>query len=563
MKNLPTLSVNRLFQVAAGLFVLLALVGVIRAYSPVPYADEWDGFLGFYLRLQDGDWTAWWAQHNEHRLVLARAVFWIDVELFGGRGIFLFATNFLLASLIAVIFWRMWLESAVGRFPWVGAFLTAWLFSWIQEDNFSWGFQSQFFLAQLLPLMALYLLHRSSQAPRNIMLFVLSLVLGVMSAGSMANGVLALPLLFIFAVLARMGWQRILSLGALAIIVTLFYYFDYKTIGDHGSLFQSLQQNPINAAHFLLLYLGAPFYYFLGKGDVSHAIAVAAGMFFVGSAVVVAIKLLPLAHERTLALVLLMFLAFVGVGAVGTAGGRVVFGVEQALASRYMTPVLMGWGALLILYLPYLEQLGKRMGDKIWIPFAFLLVLMLFQQVAAFDSKKTRNFERKVAALALELQIKDSDQIKRVFPFVDWGLLIAQGARELNLSIFGAALIRDTNELIGAYMAPISLDPRLCNARIEEVVVVEDDPRFLRISGWFQDPETSVLTQPILLRGLDNVVEGVVVLGPQRHARLGDGGGGGGSPMIKGYIRSTFRGEGVHVGALWEGCQAFAGIPSS
>lgn len=561
MKNLSAQSVNRLFQIGAGIFVLLAIIGVIRGYSPVPFWDEWDGFLGFYLRLQQGDWAAWWAQHNEHRIVLARAIYWFDVVLFQDRGIFLLVSNFVFLSVIAFVFLRIWQERGAGQFPWVGAFLTAWLFSWIQETNFSLGFQSQFLLAQLLPLTALYLLHRSSQDPRKFLLFSFSLLLGLLSVGSMANGVLAIPLLFVFAVLARMGWQRILTLGALAIIVTWFYYLDYMPIDYHGSLIESLQQSPIDVAHFVLLYLGAPFYYFFGKGDVSQGIALLAGIIFVGSTVVFAIKILPVGHEKTLELMLLMFLAFVGVGSLGTAGGRVIFGVDAALSSRYMTPVLMGWAALLILYLPYLEQLGWRARGRIWIPFALMLVLMLFQQVGAFDSKSTQNFEREVAALALELEIKDLDQIKRVYPFVESWLWTPQGARKLDLSIFGATSIRDTNELIGTQKVPTSADPLLCSALIEETVVLEEDPRFLRISGWFDVPDRSFVTQPIVLRGVDNVVEGVVVLGPKRNVRLADNGGEIRLPKIKGYMRSTFEGESVQIGGLRNGCQAFAGIP--
>ncbi|MGD4365427.1 hypothetical protein QT713_22860, partial [Xanthomonas citri pv. citri] len=40
-------------------------------FSPVPFWDMWDGGLGFYVR-QMTDVSQWWAQHNEHRIVLSR-----------------------------------------------------------------------------------------------------------------------------------------------------------------------------------------------------------------------------------------------------------------------------------------------------------------------------------------------------------------------------------------------------------------------------------------------------------------------------------------------------------
>jgi hypothetical protein len=41
--------------------------------------DMWNGYLGFFTKLSDGDWSAWWGQHNEHRIFLARLFFWFDL----------------------------------------------------------------------------------------------------------------------------------------------------------------------------------------------------------------------------------------------------------------------------------------------------------------------------------------------------------------------------------------------------------------------------------------------------------------------------------------------------
>lgn len=41
------------------LVVGLAVVGGVRAYSPVPYWDMWDGYIGFFLRVADGDFSIW------------------------------------------------------------------------------------------------------------------------------------------------------------------------------------------------------------------------------------------------------------------------------------------------------------------------------------------------------------------------------------------------------------------------------------------------------------------------------------------------------------------------
>jgi hypothetical protein len=140
----------------------LAVVGGARAYSPVPFWDMWNGYLEFFTKVSDGQWSAWWAQHNEHRIVLARIFFWLDLTLFDGQGWFLLIVNYGLLILVCFLFYIIWKEVELDKEKaWIGYFLMAWLFLWIQNENLHWGFQSQFILAQLLPLISFYLFHLS------------------------------------------------------------------------------------------------------------------------------------------------------------------------------------------------------------------------------------------------------------------------------------------------------------------------------------------------------------------------------------------------------------------
>src|SRR5690349_8591139 len=99
-------------RVLAPLCVVLAVVGGFRHYSPVPFWDMWPGYVDFWVRLSEGEWGAWWAQHNEHRIVLARLLFWVDHAVFGGTIGFLFVVNYLLALAGFLIFRAMLLERA-------------------------------------------------------------------------------------------------------------------------------------------------------------------------------------------------------------------------------------------------------------------------------------------------------------------------------------------------------------------------------------------------------------------------------------------------------------------
>src|SRR4051812_28362748 len=85
-----------LFISITTLYIVLALMGGVKNYSFAPLYDSWEGFLGIYLKVLEGDWLAWWAQHNEHRPLLARLLFWIDLSFFKGRNYFLLLMNYLL-----------------------------------------------------------------------------------------------------------------------------------------------------------------------------------------------------------------------------------------------------------------------------------------------------------------------------------------------------------------------------------------------------------------------------------------------------------------------------------
>jgi hypothetical protein len=69
----------------AASIVAAAIIGAMRYYSPVPLGDMWNGYLDFFMEVQNGNHAAWWTQHNEHRIVLARLLFWMDLSFFNGR----------------------------------------------------------------------------------------------------------------------------------------------------------------------------------------------------------------------------------------------------------------------------------------------------------------------------------------------------------------------------------------------------------------------------------------------------------------------------------------------
>ena len=109
-------------RVLAPVCVLLAVIGAVRNYSSVPHWDMWPGYVEFWVRLGEGHWREWWALHNEHRIVLARVLFWIDHAVFGGTIGFLLVVNYLLVFGAFLTFRAILLERAGSKDlpPWRG-----------------------------------------------------------------------------------------------------------------------------------------------------------------------------------------------------------------------------------------------------------------------------------------------------------------------------------------------------------------------------------------------------------------------------------------------------------
>ncbi len=478
------------FGTLAASMVVLAIIGGVRGWSPVPLADMW-GSIWFYLRHISGEEGIWWAQHNEHRILIARLLFWMDHGWFDGTGWPLMITNYLVVFTSFLIFTtalREQLGKDAGTLPHHLLSLTilALLFFWGQSENLLRPFQISFFLAHMLPMAALFLLHLSITNSSSRLLFPAACLAGITAAGSMANGLLTLPLMVVMAIVMQVGKQRIAILIALSLFVAALYLRGYQTPPGHTSVTDVLLSRPGELTEYVLLYLGGPIHSILGDKVVAQS----AGLFLLVDTAV----LTWLAAKRPLSsirFVLLAFLFYVIASALATAGGRLDFGMGQALSSRYQTPVIMAWCALLVLHAPALAQLLAGPRNQWSIAALFLFTASLLPvQLKALDSQRERVAEHFVSALAIELGIPDERQISHIFPVMQPVLTHGKYASMENLSVFSHPLLKDIREQIGQPAPAISLAP--CLGHIDTVSEIEIHPPVVRVVGWVFRPDEDV-----------------------------------------------------------------------
>lgn len=505
MNTFPDRLPRILLQLATLLIVALAVAGAIRSYTPVPFWDMWGPYIRAFQLLKSEGLGSLFALHNEHRIVLARLFFLMDLGLFEGKLIFLIVLNYVLAALAALTFLliaRRCLPEEDQRHLRVAinCLIVSLCFCWNQQENLTWGFQSQFFLAQLLPLVALYLLYLSTQVlERSSLYFVLACLTGIVSAGTMANGVLALPVMVVLSLLLRTSRWRSIVLVLLAAVVIALYFHGFHSANSENSKPLS---HPSMLLHYVLMYLGGPAYHITGSDDVAMLV----GTFVVASCIYFAGQALTRRRHDALLLLLLAYLLYIGGSALGTASGRITFGLGQALSGRYTTPALMAWIALLIVYAHHYKSFLASATAPVSLALVFLLALMP-QQWQALNNRRADLHEQLVAALAGELHVKDKARILLIYPFIEDYLQSSKSLSQQHYSIFNDSRIRDARVELGT-PAPIrQRQAPSCRGNIDSISPVEDAPDFLLIQGWIYNEQTK--SSPEALRIIDN--QGLIV----------------------------------------------------
>lgn len=396
-------------------FVGSSLFATYRSFSPVPFADSWSGMVDFYVKSFD-DPAVWWAQHNEHRILLSKLFFWVDMRFFSGSGALLVPVNILLLASI----WAMlcvyarrlladWLPTE--RVP-VYAMLAMPCISWMQSQNILFSFQSMFILAFLLPLLSFYCYARALEAPQHAARWRwLSLALGAACTQCMANGLFVLPVLAVFSGCAERSPRRVLVILAWAGTAAALFLIGYEK-SPAGSLgLAVLLVAPWEIVKFALAYVGNPLFSLFQRDLVpivggGVAVVLATYMFLTRSVY----------KSQPFALALFAYLGYVFLAAGMTGTGRLTFGTSFAASSRYLTPALTAWAVLLILLLA-----RSRRGAP-WSAAALALVaaLLLPAQRNTLDidvSGRGSPHTKAVGALGLQLDIHDLAEKKNLVLF--------------------------------------------------------------------------------------------------------------------------------------------------
>jgi len=487
--------------------IAVAVYTTLVSYSSLPWWDTWE----YIAAIANGEgplsprWL--WRQHNEHRLVIQKLFFAVDLEMFHARQVFLLS-SIIVIQLLHVCLWgwsmrvlggwrgALW-RSGVGLVAFCIFCPSAWL-------NYTMGFQVCYILLLLfvtLSFVALLLYWRDSQrhagraSSRSLWLCILA---AVCATFSLSNGNLLWPLLLAAALLLRLRRPALLTIAIAGAITISLYFYSYVRPSYHADPLAALTK-PFVVMKFVAVYFGSSW--------VHDSVAIATVIGGVGLIIAVIVLLRTLYYVRTsraFALQIVITVAFLLGTAFVTAAGRLNFGVPMAFQSRYQTFALLFWCSLGLLLLNYTSS----DDGKDYRVLAQICVLLIMVRGAVLSSRpiqeaRAHGFGLNVAITAVLTGVDEPTLFAQVAEHRDKLLLGINYLREHQLSLFS-----DWNaHLLGK---PLDKDFGVvaaseCAGKLEFVIPRNYGSPGLYVAGWAWDRQHHQPARAILAASHETV----------------------------------------------------------
>ena len=370
-----------LFVCAIASPILLGFL-IIQFAVNVPFWDEWFTPGNLFNKIHDlghisfSDLTE---QHNESRKVFPKLLFLAVAYLTHWDTRYQMAIIFLMACLVSINLFHIARETVDNRSTTIRssqrtirplvfiALANLLIFSPAQYENWLWGIQIVVFVPILCLTTGILLWYSKFKIGWKVLL---SAFLSVVSTFSYANGLLCW-FLFPLTIVLSGQWKLLrtrVDLMALWVIscasnLTL-YFWNYFKPPNHPSLLESLF-HPLKALSYFFAFLGSS----LAGGSL--LIASIAGFFVVilgllGILFVVRRGDKSLSYRTAGWSTLLVYSL---ISAIVTTSGRVGFGVEQALSSRYTTFSVYGIVGLLGLITIVGNEIQAEQNKTVILPY--------------------------------------------------------------------------------------------------------------------------------------------------------------------------------------------------
>lgn len=331
--------------VGAGIPPLLIVATVVRYGFNVPFWDQW-GLVDFLDKVHAGQFgfNDVWVQANEHRPILPGLVMLALAKATGWDIRYELAANVVVAlcvlGMLALLVERTVRTVAPSLTPWLILTASLTTFSVTQWENWLWGWQLQIFMNALAAVVTVWALARWGARLPGLALALLAASAGAFSWG---NGLLLMPLVAFGLLIAPQRdhgasrLKRVALAAAVAAGVITLYLTGFRYPSYHPTPF-FLFSHPLLYGHYVLIYLGG------GLGSWSKTVSALWGALGLVTFTWCGVWLWARSPGLRHTLLPWILLGLYGLlSGFMTGIGRAGFGVEQALASRYITISSLFW----------------------------------------------------------------------------------------------------------------------------------------------------------------------------------------------------------------------------
>ena len=411
------------------IFLLLANI-VLSSTMNIPVWDAWHNVRLFDLlftgKLQFSDL---FQDVNGHRLLFPRIIiltlgyfsgydtrYEILINLLLGFSIFLVFKFYILDNL------KLNLLNQVA----LGAVTAILLFSFVQYENWYFGWEICYFLAIFASLASIAMLSQSTGMHK---LFIATL-LAIVASFSFANGLLVWPIGLLLLIFRKFHKLIILSWLTISAIVYFLYFHDL-----HGGLNIELE-NTVDYVKYFLMYLGAPL------SIKNHFISCIWALIGLIIFLVICFFLINTKNLSSLAVTLIAFAFFSMLTGVLISIGRLNFGIEYSLLSRYTSFSIIFWTSVSCL-IAYCMPLRSQESEKY-----FLMSLLLMIGIASlknsilvrdeFSIHHKRMLYAKNELMKPDFRDANREAIKNITWDVDFTLQQALVLKAYKLSLYKA-----------------------------------------------------------------------------------------------------------------------------
>src|SRR5574340_505551 len=501
---------------AAGLAtVVFCAWFVVACYSPVPFVDQWIFIQELTTRGGDYGLDQLWKQHNDHRIVIPKFCYLLDMRLFGGTSAFLLVLIYLIQVFhLGALAWLYRRIAHLSGAAWRTAvgITGLCLFSPKQGENFIHGGD----LPLMIPCAAatvafgafvIYSQEREKPGWKGRVALAISIAAAAAGALSMANGLFLWGMLAIGALVLGVRRRTSVALAASTAIVGPIYLAGYHNPQHASQVSVSL------FAQYILLYFGNSW------AAISLSLGRALAVLAIAGSAILYLRFLLRRERNGFAIFTACMTVFVLGTATVTAIGRLGLGVEQAYASRYQTAALLFWCVLAVYLIWRISKANKPewlLCMQIAAALVFLLIIPTIRKLredAAVESDQMRE-----ASIALLAGVSDTAAIRKVIvpPYRESDVLLwAEFLRLRGLSIYAEPGDRSLGREFRRFYRAVP--PSECFGSVDAVTPVRD-PKWagFRFSGWAFDKSGRAASPKVILAGPDSRVIGVATNGFMR-----------------------------------------------